>query len=441
MHTQSLRMFAAISVAAALAALTVPAHAQAPVTPANACPRTAAANGAPSTAIFTYDRSAPLDLRDSLEGVVNKLEVHHVSFISPRGGRATGVLYVPVEAPRGAHGRFAGMVILHGAPGDARGMGFASEPVARAGAVVLAVDAPFARRDPGKPISFTPGDSADIVQYLVDLQRAVDVLLARPDVDSARLGALGISYGGSVGALFAGVEHRLHAYVLGVADAGLLAHFSDPTGAPLGPPPGMEAAQWCRWVQALEPLEATRFVGRAAPAHLLFLWGKNDYFVHPYLAEALWRAAPATKEARWYDSGHMLPEASGADVQQWLADRIGLVPPVSFSGRVAEYLGTYIGWGKHLDALALSVVADSAGRLELRGPFTSPDDPAGRLTYLGRSSDGDVFRLDDKRLTFVRANGRITDLYLDAPIDNPQVHLVLSHVAEPRRGAGNPSTR
>lgn len=407
---------------------------QSPATATAMCPP--AKPIASTTALFAYDRAAPLALSDSLEGVTKNLEIHRISFDSPKGGRATGLLYIPLDAPRGAHGRFAGMLVLHGAPGDARGMGFVSEPLAHSGAVVLALDAPFARRDPEKPISFTPADSADVVQYIIDLQRGVDVLLARADVDSSRLGALGISFGGSTGALLAGVEHRLKAYVLAVADAGLAAHFTDATGARMHAPPGMSADQWCRWNAAMEPLAATRFIGRAAPARLLFLWGRNDPFVRPVLAEALWRAAPATKEALWYESGHMLPGASGDDNLRWLAARIGITSPPLFRGTVAEYLGTYTGWGGHMDVLDLRVVADSAGRLELRGPFNSPEDPAGRLSYLGSSPDGEMFRLDDKRFTFVRRNGRVTELHLDAPIDNPQAHLVLTRVP-----AGTTATR
>ena len=37
-----------------------------------------------------------------------------------------------------------------------------------------------------------------------------------------------------------------------------------------------------------------------------------------------------------------------------------------------------------------------------------------------------MFRLDDKRFTFVRRDGRVAELRLDAPVDNPQVHLVLN---------------
>ena len=91
-------------------------------------------------------------------------------------------------------------------------------PVARHGAIVLVLDAPFARHDKNNPLSFTPRDSVDQVQLIVDLQRAVDVLIARADVDAERLAFVGVSYGGAMGALFAGVERRVSAYALLVAD-------------------------------------------------------------------------------------------------------------------------------------------------------------------------------------------------------------------------------
>jgi poly(3-hydroxybutyrate) depolymerase len=220
-HTRATgaRIAIALTAVAALAGAAAPAGAQAPA--AAVCPRAAAATpaGPPPLHLFAYDRAAPLDLRDSVARVDGPVAVHRVSFASPRGGRVTGLLHVPADSLRGPGGRFAGLVLLHGAPGDAAGMEGAAGPLARAGAVVLTIDAPFARRDPRQPITFTARDSAETVQYVVDLRRAVDVLLARADVDPARLGALGISYGGASGALFAGVERRVAAYALAVATA------------------------------------------------------------------------------------------------------------------------------------------------------------------------------------------------------------------------------
>jgi hypothetical protein len=132
----------------------VPACAQAP--------RDAIAAGA-----FAYDRSAPLDLRDSLERVDGDVEVHAISFASPRGGRATGLLFVP----RGGAARKPGIVQLHGAPGSARSIAAGSLRLARRGAVLISIDAPFARRGGGM-VTFTEADSADHVQLIVDLQRA-----------------------------------------------------------------------------------------------------------------------------------------------------------------------------------------------------------------------------------------------------------------------------
>ena len=76
----------------------------------------------PSLAMFDYDRSAPLDVRDSVERVEAGATLHRISFASPKGGRATGFIIVPADSLRGANERFAGMVLLHGAAGDATGM-------------------------------------------------------------------------------------------------------------------------------------------------------------------------------------------------------------------------------------------------------------------------------------------------------------------------------
>jgi predicted esterase len=293
---------------------------------APACPATALVSKPGPVALFDYDRDEPLDLRDSL--AINELgvDVYSVSFVSPKGGRVTGLLHVPHDSLRATNGKMPGVVMLHGAPGDARGMAGIAMPVARHGAVVLVINAPFARRDKDNPLSFTPRDSAEQVQLIVDLRRAVDVVLTRSDVDASRLAFVGVSYGAAMGALFAGVERRIAAYALLVGDGGLAAHFTQPNGHRLPRPPHLTEAQWCRWFAAMEPLASTRFIGRVAPARVLFLWGRQDRLVPPYLADALARAAGRTAEARWYDAGHGLTPVAYLDMIDWLADRIGTAP-------------------------------------------------------------------------------------------------------------------
>ena len=74
---------------------------------------------------------------------------------------------------------------------------------------MLAITAPWARAeaDPRDfPIQFTPQDSVEQVQLIVDLRRGVDLLGAHELVDSSRIGFVGGSYGGAIGGLCSNVE-------------------------------------------------------------------------------------------------------------------------------------------------------------------------------------------------------------------------------------------
>jgi uncharacterized protein len=267
--------------------------------------------------VFAYDRAAPIVLRDSLRTTgADSVGVYAVSFASPRGGRATGILCVPA-----GHGPFAGILLQHGMPGNAEQTLVTARNLARHGAVVLSLDAPWARRG-GAPVAFTAQDSADQVQLITDMQRGVDVLIARHDVDPARLAYLGVSYGGAVGALLAGIERRLKTYILAVGDGGLVSHF---TGAddPPGGPAGVSREQWNRWLAAMRPIEPLRFVGRAAPASIFFQAGRQDRLVPPVDAVWVHRAASEPKTVRWYDAGHGLGPQARLDQLEWLHRTVG----------------------------------------------------------------------------------------------------------------------
>jgi dienelactone hydrolase len=247
--------------------------------------------------------------------------IHELSFLSPRGtGRATGRLFVPEGA-----GPFAGILLMHGLPGNAEQMTTYGALLARHGAVVVALDAPFARRG-GEPLRFTDADSAEQVQLMTDLQRAVDLLVARPDVDASRLGYLGISYGGAMGALFVGIERRLKTGVLVVADGGLVSHFTGPEdgGSPLA---GLTCAEWRRWLESMIPIEPIKYVGFASPTPLLLQSGRQDALVPPRDAERLHAAAPDPKTVQWYEAGHSLGVTAVRARSFWLHEHLGMLAP------------------------------------------------------------------------------------------------------------------
>ncbi len=268
-------------------------------------------------ALFAYDGNAPLNLQQAVESTINGVEVSAISFSSPDGGSVTGLLFDP--ATRSS--LRPGIVLMHGMPGNARStMGYA-QLLAQYGAVVIAIDAPFARR-PGNPVRFISQDRAEQIQLIKDLQRAVDVLRARANVDDERIAYLGISYGGAMGALFAGIERRIKAVVLVVGDGGLVSHFTGPED--LNFMAGLSCATRVNWFRDMTPIEPIRFIAHASPTALLLQSGRSDNLVPPADAEALHTAAPQPSTIRWYDAGHGLNLQAAWDRHDWLHEEIGL---------------------------------------------------------------------------------------------------------------------
>src|SRR3712207_2675622 len=105
--------------------------------------------------LFAYDVNAPLNLQKAVEYTRNGVEVSGLSFDSPDGGRVTGLLFDPVTLSS----LRPGLVLMPGMPGNARNTAAGAQLLAEHGAVVIAIDAPFARRG-GPPVRFTTQDPA-----------------------------------------------------------------------------------------------------------------------------------------------------------------------------------------------------------------------------------------------------------------------------------------
>jgi len=301
---------------------------------------------------FGYDASLPLNPRYADPRTVDGIEIRSLSFDSPKGGRVTGLIYTP-SGP----GRHPAMLVGHGAPGNCSGyatmtMGLA---MARQGAVTICLDAPFARRNE-TPLTLTPQDSVDQVQFIIDLRRGVDYLAGRSDVDPSRIGYVGNSFGSAIGALFVGVEPRIKAAVLRVGDGGWVSHFSDPCTAEsvgtaavtgcltyLGPLAEASAVERDRWLRAVLPIEGIRFIG-GSTAKLLLQNGEEDPLVPPAQARRLKGATPEGTVQEWYPGGHRLPNAAlisglrflnlhigiakaDAAFEEWLTRRTATPPP------------------------------------------------------------------------------------------------------------------
>lgn len=277
----------------------------------------AAGCGSSPEAPFAYDEGAPLDVRtaDILLDAhgPSDVRVTSITYRSPMGGRVPALLFVP--AREGPH---AGLIVQHGMPGSKDDVYLDALELAGLGAVVITIDAPFARRV-GEPVSFTPRDREEQVQLITDLRRAVDLLHSRPDVDPDRIGYLGYSYGGAMGGLVAGVEHRIAVFVLMVGDGGLVEHFSGPDDQ--GLLSSLQPERRGEWLEAMKPIESLTWITKAR-APLLFLSARHDQLVAPRDAARYQRAAPEPKQIRWYDSDHDLPPRAWCDAARFLGTHI-----------------------------------------------------------------------------------------------------------------------
>ena len=281
--------------------------------------------GGPATqaelSLFAYDVNAPLNLQKVVEKTSGGVEFSGISYDSPGGGRVTGILINPVNRST----LRPGIILMHGSPGSSRDTWLTNDAqtLANYGAVVIAIDAPFARRS-GPPLRMTKQDRDEQIQLMKDLQRAVDVLRALPNVDKDRIAYIGVSYGGAMGVQFAGIEHRIRAAALVVANAGHVTHITQPGSVPFLA--SLSCATRAAWFREMVPIEAIRFLGFAKPTPLLFQNGNTDEFISVADAQSLHNAAPEPKTIRWYNAGHNLTPQATLDRHDWLVQQIGLDP-------------------------------------------------------------------------------------------------------------------
>jgi dienelactone hydrolase len=270
--------------------------------------------------LFDYDELLPLDVVEVESWEDGGVTFTDITYASPKGGRVPATI---IEPP--GPGPFAGIIMQHGLPSIRQSMFNAAKRYAKFGAVVIAIDAPFARPENADrmPLLFTEQDRADHIQLMVDLRRAVDYLVSKPNVDPNRLGYVGISYGAMAGGLFAGLEDRLQAYVLVVGDGGLV-HHSMVEIEMKTPLEEMSEKEKKQWIDAMWPIESIHYVSHAKPAALLYQNGTQDRLVPSYLALIYQNAGSAPKTIKWYEGGHGLTFEHFLDQLAWMSQYIGI---------------------------------------------------------------------------------------------------------------------
>lgn len=276
--------------------------------------------------LFSYDASQPLDVQVASQEVFGDVQVSDVSYARPGGARVTAWLV----APR-ASGRHAGLLFGHWGGGDRTE--FLPEAIlyAKAGVVSLLPSYPWSRPAPWRTdLRYSADPEHDLpvyVQTVVELRRGLDLLVARPDVDAARVGYVGHSYGAQWGAILAAVDRRPKALVLmgGVPDLDAIYRESDDPGyVELR---SSDSKRVARLLEVMAPLAPIRYIGRAAPAPLLFQGARYEQNFPRTATERYFAAASEPKTLLWYPTAHDLNDPQAlADRAAWLRRHLGFGP-------------------------------------------------------------------------------------------------------------------
>jgi dienelactone hydrolase len=285
---------------------------------------------------WSYDRKAPLNIKDY--GVEDRdgVTIHDISYsspvadrgamVGPNGGIVTAYLVVPAGT-----GPFPAILYAHWCmPGSEKEnrTEFLEEAVvlARSGVISLLPDHvmvhPGFVEDP-KPLN--EQQFAVAVQQVVNLRRAADVLIGRGDVDPKRLAYVGHSCDAEAGGFLSGVDKRFKAFVL---MAGGLSDEADSK---------TKAFEEYRRKIGAEKFDALRakfawvdpgkYVSRSAPATMFLQYATDEPFVDADLAKQYFEIVSEPKDLKIYQAQHALNAEATRDRIAFLAGQLGFRMP------------------------------------------------------------------------------------------------------------------
>jgi predicted esterase len=261
--------------------------------------------------LFDYDRAAPLDVREISTELREDASIKEITFVGVKDP-----IKATIVAPAAPGHAFGGVLYVHwlGERATTNRSEFLSEAIALAsqGMVSLLVDAMWSQphwydhRIPEE-------DYAHSIQQVIELRRALDLLLSQPGVDPRRVAYVGHDFGAMYGAVMGAVDGRPSTYVLMAGTPHLIDWYLF----------ARQPKDLAAYRAQLAPLDPVRFVGQLAPATIFFQFASTDQYVTSAAAAEFYEAAKAEKHLATYEAGHDLQKASvTSDRVAWLLRRL-----------------------------------------------------------------------------------------------------------------------
>ena len=267
--------------------------------------------------LFRYDPAAPLEIESSVAALDGGLRRERLTFSSINLARVPALLtYDPTTpAPRPV------LIIQHGVGSSKDDPRLANLAAAWApyGFACLTIDAPLhGERAVGAfdvlgLLTLPYTGLRFVVQNVVDLRRAVDLIAARPDLDSGRVAYVGFSMSTFLGAQFVALEPRVRAACLALGGAGLFHYFASQA-------PAERRADQQLVASLVDPLH---FAGMIAPRPVLQVNSETDQVVPAALGHMLYGALAEPKRIVWYRGAHgEVPDDVLREMRLFLTDAL-----------------------------------------------------------------------------------------------------------------------
>ena len=220
--------------------------------------------------------------------------------------------FLPASPPQGGS-KYPAVIVLHILGADFPLSRFMAARLADHGVAALFIQLPYygKRKPPNSPdVKFLSSDmnrsQLAMKQGIMDIRRGFSWLASRPEVDSTKLYATGVSLGGIMSALAVAIEPLAKGGVFTLAGGGL--------ADILWNMPEREAKAYrSAWEKSgrtfadlktlVDPLDPLTYADRLKPKQVLIIAGNVDEVVPPSSTKALWNAAGQPPVIR-YDAGH-----------------------------------------------------------------------------------------------------------------------------------------
>lgn len=280
---------------------------------------------------YNYDKTLPLNPKEKFLKETAYSKQYKIIYESTHNEKVPAFFNIPKKGTP----PFPCIIVMHGYTGDKSDISIAEPFTSSAGYATFAIDAQYhgERQITGKDIYgfFMLQNRDAIIQTIIDLRRAIDYLETRPEIDASRIGYVGGSMGGIMGALFAGVDERVKVPVLLVGGADWikmieLSHiapaeeFKKILNLPLAEQkkvlkekiPGIILNNYKQLnlktlIEEIAPADPIYFADKISPRPLLMQNGLFDELVPPPTNQLLFDLAKEPKHIDWYESGHGLP--------------------------------------------------------------------------------------------------------------------------------------